>query len=148
MNAKMRGALERRTRRDGARHGAVEFAAELFLQQSEKFLDAHGVEHVFQARLGAVGAVAVIDEDAHHRVGHHASIFRLHQHAGVAGKVAMAGDAAEAELEPDAGFQAKAVLHLDRLETDIVGVLQHGNDAGAVEGDVELARQSRRANDR
>ena len=55
----------------------------------------------------------------------------------------MAGDAADAELEPDAGLDAKAVLHLDRGKRDVVGVFQHRDLAGAVEGDVELARQAR-----
>ena len=64
--------LERRARRQRRRHGAVELAAELLFRQREEFLDAHLVEHVFQPRLGAVGAVAVFDEHAHHRVGHHA----------------------------------------------------------------------------
>ena len=40
------------------------------------------------------------------------------------------------------GVDAEAVLHLDRLEADVVGVLQHRDEAGAVEGDVELARQA------
>ena len=40
------------------------------------------------------------------------------------------------------GCCAEAVLHLDRLEADVVGVLQHRDGAGAVEGDVELARQA------
>ena len=51
------------------------------------------------------------------------------------------GDAAEPEAKPDAGLGAKAVLHLDRGERDVVGVFQHRDLAGAVEGDVELARQ-------
>ncbi len=58
------------------------------------------------------------------------------------GKILVAGDAAEAEAEPDAGLDAKALLHLDRGEGDVVGFLQHRDLAGAVEGDVELARQA------
>ena len=53
--------------------------------------------------------------------------------AGVAREILVAGDAAEREAEPDAGLDAEAVLHLDRLEADVVGVLQHRDDAGAVE---------------
>ena len=48
---------------------ARQLAAELFFDRGEEFLDAPGVEHIFQPRLGAVGAVAVLDEDAHDRVG-------------------------------------------------------------------------------
>src|SRR5262249_1694772 len=44
--------------------------------------------------------------------------------------------------EPDARLYAGPVRHLDRLEADVVGVLQHRNRAGAVERDVELARQT------
>jgi len=54
----------------------------------------------------------------------------------------VAGDAAETELEPDAGREAEAVVHRDRLEADVVGVLEDRDAAGAVEGDVELARQA------
>ena len=40
------------------------------------------------------------------------------------------------------GFEAEAVLHLHGLETDVVGILQHRNDAATVEADVEFARQA------
>ena len=46
------------------------------------------------------------------------------------------------EPEPDARLDAEAVLHLDGLEADVVGVLQHRDDAAAVEADVELARNA------
>ena len=92
--------------------------------KADEFLDAHGVEHIFQPRLGAVGAIAVLDEQPHDRVGDRAGILRLHQNAGVAGEIAMAGDAAEAELEPDAGRKPKAIVHLHGLEADIVGILE------------------------
>ena len=77
--------------------------------QADEFLDTHRVEHVFQPRLGAVGAIAVIDENAHHRVGDGAGVRWAHHDAGVAGEVAMPGDAAKAELEPDAGLKPEAV---------------------------------------
>ena len=102
-----------------------ELAAELLLDSGEEFLEAPGVEHVFQPRLVAVGAVAVLDEDAHDGVGDRRRLVRLDDDAGVAGEIAVAGDAAEREAEPDARLDAEAVLHLDRLEADVVGVLQH-----------------------
>ena len=68
--------------------------------------------------------------------------FGLHDDAGVAREIAVAGDAAEREAEPDARLDAETVHHLDGLEADVVGVLQHRDDAAAVEGDVELARQA------
>ena len=119
----------------------IELAAELFLHQAEEFLDAHLVEHVFEPRLGAVGAVAGVDEHAHHCVGDRGGIGRLDQHAGVAGKTAVSGQPAKAETEPDARLEPEAIVDLHRLEADVVGVLQHRDDAGAVEADVELARQ-------
>src|SRR5208282_4714729 len=61
---------------------------------------------------------------------------------GISGEIAVAGDAAEAELEPDAGSKAEAIVHPHRLEADVVGILQHRNGAGAVESDIELARQA------
>ena len=134
--------IERRTRRDRAGHRAVEFAAKLLLESTEEFLDAHRVEHVFQPRLGAVGTVAVIDEHAHHCVRDLACVGGLHDDAGVAREILVAREAAKAEPEPDAGLKPETVFHLHRLESDIVGILQHRNRAGAVEGDVELARQA------
>ena len=68
--------------------------------------------------------------------------FGLHDHAGVAREVPVSRDAAEREAEPDARLDAVAVDHLDRLEADVVGVLQHRDDAAAVEADIELARQA------
>ena len=44
----------------------------------------------------------------HHGVGDLAGVLRLHQHAGIAGEIVMPGDAAETELEPDAGRQARS----------------------------------------
>ena len=69
------------------------------------------VEHVFQSCLGAIGAVAAIDEHAHHRVRDHAGIFRPHEHAGIAGEIAVPGNAAEAQPEPHAGLEAETVVH-------------------------------------
>ena len=56
---------------------ARQLAAELLLDGGEKLLEAPGVEHVFQPRLVAVGAVAVLDEDAHDRVGDLRRVLRL-----------------------------------------------------------------------
>ena len=94
VNAEMRGARKRRPRRQRAGHGAVELAAELLLHQPEEFLDPHLVEHVFEPRLGAVGAVAVIDEHAYHRVRYQGGVGRLDQHAGIARKALVPGEPA------------------------------------------------------
>ena len=116
--------------------------AELLLDRGEEFLEAPGVEHIFEPRLGAVGAVAVVDEDAHHGVGDLGGVVGLDDDAGIAGEILVAGDAAEHEAEPDAGLDAEAVLHLDGLEADIVGIFQHRDDAAAVEADIEFARDA------
>jgi hypothetical protein len=44
----------------------------------------------------------VIDEDTHDSVRDLTGVFRLHQHAGVAGEIVMPGDTTETEFEPDA----------------------------------------------
>ena len=142
MHADMRGAIEWRTRRERIAGDALELAAELLLGQREDLLQAQAVKNVFETRLVAVGAVAVIDEHPHDGVGHLGGIGRLDHDAGFAREVLVAGDAADHEPEPDAGRDAEPVLHLDRLEADVVGVLQHGDEAGAVEADIELARQA------
>ena len=142
MHADMRGAIEWRTRREGGAGDAVKLAAEPLLGQREDLLQAQAVKNVFETRLVAVGAVAVIDEHPHDRVGHLGGIGRLDHDAGFAREVLVAGDAADHEPEPDAGRDAEPVLHLDRLEADVVGVLQHGDETGAVEADIELARQA------
>ena len=53
----------------------------------------------------------------------------------------MSRDAAYPQAKPDARFDAEAILYLDRGKRDVVGIFEHRNLAGAVEGDVELARQ-------
>ena len=73
-----------------------------------------------------VGAVAVIDEHAHDGVRHLGGIGGLDQNAGLA-RVLVARDAADQQAKPHAGRDRKAVLHRDRLETDVVGVLEHRN---------------------
>ena len=142
MDADVRGAIERRPRRHCARHCAIEFAAELLLEQSDEFLDAHGLEHVFEPRLVAIGAVAMLDEKPHHRIGDFAGVLWLDENAGVAGKIVMPSDAAQAQLEPDAGRKPRALVHLHCLEADVVRIFQHRNRAGAVEGDIEFAWQA------
>ena len=116
--------------------------AELVFHGAQELLKAPGVEDVFEPRLGAVGAVAVVDEDAHHGIGHLGGVFGLDDDAGSASEILMPGDAAEHELEPDARLDAEAVLHGDGLEADVVGVFEHRDHAAAVEADIEFARDA------
>jgi hypothetical protein len=62
---------------------------------------------------------------------------------GFPGKIPVPRDAADPEPKPDSGRSAKAIFHFNGGERDIVGVFEHRNLAGAVEGDIEFARQSR-----
>jgi hypothetical protein len=54
----------------------------------------------------------------------------------------VSGDAADNEPEPDPGLDVGAVVDLYRLEANVIGVFESWNRAAAVEGDVELARQT------
>jgi len=121
---------------------AGKLAAELFLRRGQELFDTPGVEHVFEARLGAIGAVAVIDEDANHRVGNRRCVRGLDDDSGLAREILVSGDAAEQEPKPYARLNAEAVFDLDGLKADVVGIFEHGNDAGAVEADIELARDA------
>ena len=121
---------------------AGELVAELVFHGAEEFLKPPGVEDVFEPRLGAVGAVAVVDKDAHHGIRHPGGVFGFDDDAGSAGEVLMPGDAAEHELEPDTRLDAEAVLNRDGLEADVVGVFQHRYQPAAIEADIELARDA------
>src|SRR6516162_6958184 len=66
----------------------------------------------------------------------------LHHHAGPVRKGLVSGDPAEEQPEPDACLHTEAILHLDGLKPDVVGIFDHRDDAGAVEADVELARNA------
>ncbi len=142
MHADMSGAIERRARRERVAGNAVELAAELLLDQRQHLVETQSVDDVFESCLGAVGTVAMIDEYAHDGVGHLGGVGGLDHHAGLAREVLVPGNAADDQPKPHAGCDLAAVLHLDRLEADVVGVLEHGNDAAAVEADIELARQA------
>ena len=70
MRADMRGAIERRSRRQRITADAVKLAAEFVLDQRKHLVEAQAVDDVFETCLGAVGPVAVIDEYAHDGVRH------------------------------------------------------------------------------
>ncbi|MGY4295026.1 hypothetical protein ACVWXN_003121 [Bradyrhizobium sp. i1.4.4] len=142
VHADMRHAVRGWPRRKRLFRHARERRLQPLLDKLEEAVMTHGIEHVFQPRLVAVGAIAMIDEHAHDGVGDGGGLLRLDDDVGVFCKVLVAGDAAEAEAEPDTGLDAKSILHLERGEGDVVGFLQHRDPAGAVEGDVELARQA------
>ena len=72
------------------------------------FSDAHAVDDVFEPRLVAVGAVAVIDEHAHDGVGHLGRVRGPDHNAGVAREVLVPGDAAEHQPKPHAGRRRRS----------------------------------------
>src|SRR5262249_54886512 len=117
-------------------------AGEFLLHASEEFVYAPGVEHIFEPRFGPVGAVAVVDEHPYHRICHDRCLGWLHDHAGRPGEIPVTGDAADSEPKPHARLDPEALPHGDGGEADVVGVLQHRNDAAAVEAHVELARDA------
>ena len=54
----------------------------------------------------------------------------------------MTGNAADNELKPDAGCDTGAILDLNGLEADVIGVLECRDRAAAVKGDIEFAWQT------
>ncbi len=84
----------------------------------------------------------MIDEHADDDVGHFGRVGRLDHDAGFAREVFVAGDAADQETKPNPGRDLAAGFDLDRLEADVVRILEHGNDPAAIEPDVEFARQT------
>src|SRR6185437_14253403 len=100
----------------------------------EKLVETPAIEQVFETRRLAVGAVAMGDEDAKDGDGDVQAFLRREQHASVASKVAVPGDAAEQQAEIDARRDGFAIVDGDGGEADIVGVLEHGDLAAAIEG--------------
>src|SRR3984893_17422161 len=147
MRANMRLPVLRRARPDVFWVNARKWASKLLLHLDEKTVKTARlgrivVEHIFQPRLGTVGAVSLGNVDAHDRVGDLGGFAWLDDGAGLARQIPVPGDAADNELEPDARRDARAVFDLHRLKADVVGVLERRDRAAAVEGDVELAGQT------
>src|SRR5262249_58055135 len=99
------------------------------------------LDQVFEPRLFAVGAVAMVDENAHDRDGGVDHFVRFEQDAAVLRETAVAGEAAEPHAEIDAFRHRLPRTDPDRGEADIVRVFQNADSPGAVERNVELARQ-------
>ena len=86
MHADMAMLVRRRARQDRHRIRTQQRFAELLFDFREERRHSHAVEHVFQARLGTVGAIAVRNERAHHGVAHLHRIVWRHDHAGRRGR--------------------------------------------------------------
>ena len=85
---------------------ANEREGEALLSLGEKLLHAPAVDEVFEAGLLAVGAIAVLGEDANHGGGDGDGLIGAEQNAAVGGKLLVAGDAAEQDAKVDAGGDA------------------------------------------
>ena len=131
-----------RARRDGGRIDAEQRRTKYLLRRFQEPRHTPAIEHVFQPRLGAVGAVTLGDEHAHDRGGNARCLLGRNDHIGGARKVAVTGDAAEPQAVIDAGGDTEPVRHLHRAECDVVGVFQHRDASAAVERDVEFPRQA------
>ena len=78
----------------------------MLLRLLQVLVEPQAIQHVFEPGLFAIGAVAVLDEHAHHRRGHRHAFLRPKQNARVAGKILVAGDAAELHAKIDARPEA------------------------------------------
>ena len=76
----------------------------------------------------------------HGKAGHH-RLFGRADHPRVAGQIAVAADATEADTAVHAGLRIGAGADFDGLKRDVVAVADGRNRAAVVEGDIELARQ-------
>ena len=76
----------------------------------------------------------------HGKAGHH-RLFRRADHPRVAGQIAVAADATEADTAVHTGLRIGVGADFDGLKRDVVAVADGRNHAAVVEGDIELARQ-------
>jgi hypothetical protein len=142
MNSEM-SALRARLARDATfKREALRLEGKMLLGFRHEGIDAHAVEHVFEPRLLAIGAIAMIDEDANERERDRCALLRPQQQPRVAGEIAVAGNAAEQHAEIDSGRNRLTLAHRNRREPDVVRVLEHRDAAAAVERNVELAGQA------
>src|SRR5207247_924748 len=142
MEADVRSARERRARPALGKRPPRQRRRQAPFRLGEKPVETQAIEHVFEARAFAVGAVALVDEDAHDRYGHRHALLRRDDDAEVAGEIAVSGDATDRDTEVHAFRNALARCDANGVEADVVRVLKRGDRTAAVERDVELARQS------
>src|SRR5262245_66521814 len=117
MHADVCAAIEDGTRHDCVRRHLGQFAPKLFLDAYDVFFQSPGVEHVLEPSLVAIGAVAMLDVDAHDRIGDPGGLLRLDDHPSIAGEVLVTRDATERETEPHALLRAEARLQAYRLKS-------------------------------
>src|SRR5208283_2670882 len=67
---------------------------------------------------------------------------RRNDDAGLAREITVTGNAADDELEPDAWRDICAILDLNGLEANIIGVLERRDRTATIKGDIEFAWQT------
>src|SRR6478736_2667165 len=120
MYTDMREPIVTRTGQDRFARHLREFAAEFFLDIREVFFQAPRIKHIFEARLGAVGAVTVLDVDAYDSIGDRSCLSRFDDDSGIARKISVPGNSTEREAKPDARLDTKAIFHGNGLKSDVV----------------------------
>jgi len=114
---------------------------EAFFGFSNELLHAPAIDKVFEARLLAVGAVAVRDEHADHGRGNSKGLIGPDQYSAVGCELLVAGDAAQQNAEIDAGRHVAALADAHCLETDVVGVSHDADGSTAIESNIEFSRK-------
>ena len=110
MNADVARAVDWVARFAASTREANERKGEPLLRLGEKLLHAPAVDEVFEPGLLAVGAIAILAEDANHGRGDGDRLIRAEEQAAVGGKLLVAGDAAEQDAKVDAGGDALDLL--------------------------------------
>jgi hypothetical protein len=100
------------------------------------------LDQIMQTGAFAVGAVAVVDEQADDRNGGGNDLVRQEQNSAVAREDPVTGDAAEHHAEINSGRDRLVGPDGDGGEAYVVGVFQNPEPPAAVKGDIELARQA------
>ena len=77
-------------------------AGRSLLDLGEESVEPHAIEHVLEPRALAIGAIALVDEDAHDRRRHGHALLRCDRHAEVGGEIAVTRDAAHRDAKVDA----------------------------------------------
>ena len=141
VHADVRTAVKGRARQNRFRGHLCQFAPELLLDMNDVLFQPQCIEHILKPRLVTVGSVAMLDVDAHNRIGDLRGFFGADDHPGVTGEVLVTRDATERETKPNTRLDTEAGLHIYGLKSDVVGILKHRNAAGSIKADIEFARQ-------
>ena len=130
--SRQRSSIGWSERRSGT---ALQRVTEQFFSFSQILFQRPGFEQMLEARLLAVRAIAVGNENAHERNDDFVQLCRFDEDAEVAGKCLVAGRAAESDAEED------LAIGEDGFDTDVVGIFDRADQTTAIERNVEFAGQ-------